>query len=327
MCLGSQRREVVARLWLDVVRLVGDGPQHDTRMVLVALHELPHRLQVRAKCALTHGVGRERGHLPAGAEDTSRDVQVQADGRRLVDDHHTLSVRVVQHLLGVGVVRGAERVRAGPVQQGEVMHHQGVVVRPAAHGGVLVFAEALEVEGDSVDQEFLAPYLHRAHAHGLPVTVDEVAGGAPHRGLEFVQVAVPGRPGVHVGDPEGPHRSGGGLDLGPGGVAQRDTYDVLFGLCGAVHAIGHEAGRVLQAGGHGDVGDVDKGRGVEPHGPVQSRVVEEVVEVALHPAAVLAFLHSAGGIDSQVSSLLTTTVTRFSAPGRRCAVTSASKGV
>lgn len=296
-------------------------------MVLVARHELPHRLQVRTEGALARGVGRERGDLPAGGEDTSRDVEVQADGRGLVDDHHALSVRIVQDLLGVRVVRGAERVRAGPLHQGEVMHHQDVVVTPAAHGGVLVFAEALEIERNSVDQELCAPYLHRAHAHGLPVTVDELAGAAPQRGLEFVEIAVARRPGVHVRDPEDPRRPGGGLDLDPGGIAQRHPHFVLLGLRGAVHAVGDEAGRVLEGGGDGDVGDVGGGRGVQPHGPVQARVVEEVVEVFLHPAAVLAFLHLAGGIDAQVSSLLTTTVTRFSAPGRMCAVTSASKGV
>lgn len=174
------------------------------------------------------------------------------------------------------------------------MHHQGVVVGPAAYGGVFVFAETPEVERDSVDQEFRAPYLHGAHAHGLPVTVDEVAGGAPQRDFECVEVAVAGRPGVHVFDPEGSLRAGGGMDLDPGGVTQRDTHLVLFGLCGAVHAVGDEAGRVLQAGGHGDVGDVDGGRGVQPHGPVQARVVEEVLEAVLHPAAVRSFLHPAG---------------------------------
>ena len=75
------------------------------------------------------------------------------DGSRLVDDDDAVPVGVPEHLLGVGVVGGAERVRAEPLQEREVVDHQHVVVRLPAHRGVLVLAEAAEVEGLLVDQE------------------------------------------------------------------------------------------------------------------------------------------------------------------------------
>ena len=83
-------------------------------------------------------------------------AEVLPDRGRLVDDDDAVPVGVVQHLLGVGVVRRAERVGADPVHQREVVHHQRVVVALAADGGVLVLAEAGEGEGLAVDQELRA---------------------------------------------------------------------------------------------------------------------------------------------------------------------------
>src|SRR5512135_233381 len=59
----------------------------------------------------------------------------------LVDDDHAVPVGVVEDLLGVRIVGGAERVRTHPLHQREVVHHERVVVAFAAHGGVLVLAE------------------------------------------------------------------------------------------------------------------------------------------------------------------------------------------
>ena len=70
---------------------------------------------------------------------------------RLVDHDDAVPVGVVEHLLGVGVVRSAERVRADPREQLEVVHHVRVVVALAGHARVLVLAEAGEVERLAVD--------------------------------------------------------------------------------------------------------------------------------------------------------------------------------
>ena len=115
-------------------------------------------------------VGRQRLAL---VEDAAADVEVEADGRRLVDDDDAVAVGVVEDLLGVGIVRGPERVRADPPQQLEVADHHGVVVALAADRRVLVHAEAGEVERLAVDQEPLPVDGDGADPDRLWVGVDE----------------------------------------------------------------------------------------------------------------------------------------------------------
>ena len=76
----------------------------------------------------------------------------------------------------------------------------------------------------------------------------------------------------------------------------------------------HGPGGAVETGDDGHVADVDGRRGVEPDAAVQAGVVEEVVEVELPAALRRRPRRTPGGIDCQVSTLLTTTVTRFSAP-------------
>ena len=95
------------------------------------------------------------------------------DGGRLVDDDDAVPVGVVEHLLVVGVVRRAERVRAEPLQQREVVDHERVVVALAVDRDVLVLAEAGEVERLAVDQEARAVHGDRADADRQRVDVDQ----------------------------------------------------------------------------------------------------------------------------------------------------------
>ena len=169
--LGGERLEVGARLRRVGLGLVGDAPQHDAGVVLVARDELADRLAVDGLRGVIDGV-RGEGRRVRGAEDAARDAHVEADRGGLVDHDDAVPVGVVEDLLGVGVVRGAERVRAEPVHQREVVDHEHVVVALAAHRAVLVLAEAAEVERLAVDQEARAVDLHRADADGERVGVD-----------------------------------------------------------------------------------------------------------------------------------------------------------
>ncbi|BAS12667.1 hypothetical protein AHiyo8_09700 [Arthrobacter sp. Hiyo8] len=92
--------------------------------------------------------------------------EVESDGGGLVDDHDPVPVRELDDFLGVGVVGGAERVCAGPVKEAEVVDEVGVVVAFAADGGVLVLAEAGEVERLAVDEELFALDGDRADPDG-----------------------------------------------------------------------------------------------------------------------------------------------------------------
>ena len=89
------------------------------------------------------GIGRPR----AAEEHAASDAQVEPDRRRLVDDDDALAVGLFEHLLGVGIVGGAERVGPDPCEEREVVHHGGVVVTAAMDVEIFVLAEAPEVEG------------------------------------------------------------------------------------------------------------------------------------------------------------------------------------
>ena len=94
------------------------------------------------------------------------------DGGRLVDHDDAMPVGELEHLLGIGVVGSAERVRADPLHELEVVDHEGVVVALAADGRVLVLSEAGEVERLAVDEELVPAHLDRAHPDRDRVAVD-----------------------------------------------------------------------------------------------------------------------------------------------------------
>ena len=102
------------------------------------------------------------------------DAHVQSDGGRLVDDDDAVAVGEVEDLLGVGVVGGAEGVRADPLHELEVVDHERVVVALAADRCVFVLAEAGEVERLAVDEELVAAHLDGANADRDRVAVDDL---------------------------------------------------------------------------------------------------------------------------------------------------------
>ena len=114
---------------------------------------------------------RER-RLGATEEESAAHAEVQADGRRLVDDDDAQTVGQVEHLLCVGVVRRPERVGAEPAEEREVVHHRCVVVAPTVHIEVLVLAESPEVEGLSLMRKRVPVDADGADADGEHVTVD-----------------------------------------------------------------------------------------------------------------------------------------------------------
>lgn len=60
-----------------------------------------------------------------GGRDDSH--QHDAHARTLIDDHDPVAVAELHHLLGVGVVAGAEGVGPEPAQQAEILQQQGPV--------------------------------------------------------------------------------------------------------------------------------------------------------------------------------------------------------
>ena len=121
-------------------------------MVLVPRNELLDRLamdELRGGADRLLGIGRPR----ATEEQAATHAEVEPDRSRLVDHDDALAVGLVQHLLGIGVVGGAERVGPDPREQREVVHHGGIVVTAAVDVQILVLPEAPEVEGLAVDEE------------------------------------------------------------------------------------------------------------------------------------------------------------------------------
>ena len=214
----EQRSEVVLGAVGVRLGLVGDRPQHDAGVVLVAGDELADGLGVHLAGVVVDGLGRER-LVALAAEDAAAEAHVQPHGRGLVDDDDAVPVGVVEDVLAVGVVRGAERVRPDPVQQLEVVDEVGVVVALAEDRVVLVLAETFEVERLAVDQELGAANLHGADADVLVDRVPHDASAVDELDLEVVEVSVAGCPEADVGHVQGAARPAPGGDLGACGVA------------------------------------------------------------------------------------------------------------
>ena len=243
------------------------------------------------------GLGGEGRRRP-GRRRSAADADVEPDGGGLVDDDDAVPVGVVEDLLGVGVVRGAERVRADPLHQREVVDHERVVVALAAHRAVLVLAEAGEVERLAVDQEPRAVDLDRADADRQRVRVDELVAaeqldverrtGSPRRaatGARPRRVSVARRAGRRARPRRRRRRA---ARRAPPRRPRPPT------------SVGDDA-RPRRRGRSTTVTSLtcDARRRVQPDRAVQAGVVEEVVEVALarRPSGVSSTMP--GGIDCQ----------------------------
>ena len=236
-------------------------------------------------------MSRRERRVALAAEDPAAQPHVQPDRGGLVDQHNALPVGVVQDVLGIRVVRGAERVGANPAEQLKVVQQKGVVVAFADHRDVLVLAEPREIEGLVVDQEASTVDPYGTDTHALVIAVDQLAVGDQLQ-LEIIEVPVAGRPPVHAGHLQGAGSTGATGDLEALGVAQHGLD------LGAVATLGlgdvaDTAIGAVQVGGHRDVGEVGRIGGVEPDRTVQTGIVEEVVPVAL-PRSVEGVLHDAG---------------------------------
>ena len=166
--------------------------------------------------ARADGLLRE-GRLRATEEEATSDSQVQADGRRLVDDDDAEAVGQIEDLLGIGVVRRPERVGPEPPEECEVVHHRRVVVTPTVHVEVLVLSEPAEVEGFVVDEEARPVDAYGPDADGDHVTVDQAV--LVHEvDLQLVEVAVAGLPEGGIGHPQ--------LGL----LARRTGHDLSLGV-------------------------------------------------------------------------------------------------
>ncbi len=240
--------------------------------------------------------GRADGLLGEGlvvraAEEATDDAEVQAHGGGLVDHEEAETVGVVEHLLGVGIVGRAERVRSGPLQELEVVDHRRRVVALPPDLVVLVHPEPGEVHGLAVDEEPGAVDAHRTDADRLEETVHHGVVG-DELDAQLVEVAAPGAPQLGIVDAE---LATCALALGDHPIVGVRQTQADLGV--AVRHRGlraHHPGPAVDVGDDREVLDVGGRRVVEPHAAMQPRVVEEVVEVPLLARAVVAHLDGAG---------------------------------
>ena len=176
-------------------------------------------------------------------------------------------------------MRGAQAVRADPLQQFEVAQHHRVVVLLADDRVVLVHAEAGQVDRLTVEQQLAVGGLDGAHSDQQVVVVHQVAT-VEHLDVQVVAVGVPGAPGLHVGDLQASGRAVAMRHLGAGGVAQRDANLALLTFAARhLDLVVDQAGAAVEPGDHRDVVD-PQGRPVEqPDMAVDTGVVEEVMPV------------------------------------------------
>ena len=189
---SDERLEVLAGAVLVRGRLVGDAPHDHARVVLVAGDQFAEVLRVgglRVRVGVLVGEGRERRRPGHPADDS----HVESDGGGLVDHDDAVAVGELEHLLGVGVVGGAERVRADPVHELEVVDHECVVVPLAADRGVFVLAEPGEVERLAVDEELVPANLDRADTDRDRVAVDTCVPRRRASTVSSYRYAAPGR--------------------------------------------------------------------------------------------------------------------------------------
>jgi hypothetical protein len=157
------------------------------------------------------------------------------------------------------------------------VHHERVVVALADDGEVFVLAETGEVERVAVDEESVPADPDRTYADTLVVAVHE-GFTVDQLHVEVVEVAVAGRPAVHVRHRQRPVGALGVRHLPAGGVTQDDAS--AGGARGRGPVV-DDPGGAVEIGDHRDVGEVRTGRRIEPDRAMDARVVEEVVPVAL----------------------------------------------
>ena len=168
--VSAERLEVVARRGRCRRGLVGDAPHHDAGVVLVAGHQFAEVLRV-GRLRVRVGVCSEK--VGSAAAPKIPPTTPMLSPTAAVSSITTMPVPVgeLEHLFGVGIVGGAERVRADPLHELEVVDHERVIVALAAHRGVFVLAEPCEVERLTVDEELVPAHLDGADADGDRVAV------------------------------------------------------------------------------------------------------------------------------------------------------------
>ena len=136
------------------------------------------------------------GLVALRAEDAAAQTHVEPDGRGLVDHHDAVPVGEVEDVLGVGVVRGPERVGPDPLQQREIPDEERGVVALAERRVVLVHAEPGEPERRAVDEELsdmvaqarVGEQVVVARGHGHVLRVRERPGEPPLGAPDTVDV-------------------------------------------------------------------------------------------------------------------------------------------
>ena len=297
--------EIFSRAVLLAGRLVRHRPHHHARVILIAGdHLADHFLMVLRRLHLRPCAVRLAAEHPGGSE-----ACVQPDSRDLVDHKDALAVAEHHHFLRVGIMAGAERIRADPLEQVDIPDIHCAVEAASVDGAVLVLSEALEIERLAVEQEAAAAHLRCADTKRL--AVDVVAKGDCQR----IQVRVRRLP---------QHR---GIDFQPAVVSPRDDASVgvlhkdeHFALAAAPDLVGNLA---VQSRLNGDILNVIVRRGVNLHRAHDPRVVVEIevwIIARNLPDFGIAFGHETAGREGGVVHTVIDRNGEQIAPGARKAV-------
>ena len=273
VCQIEQGLEVSFGALAGALGLVQDAPCDDRGVVLVAADHIGQRVLVVGQ-QLRGGLLLEPADLLAvaliGGEEVHGALH-EADGGDFVDDQEALFISHLVQLLGVGVVAGAEAVGTDPLHQLVVALDGGEVEAAAADIGVLVLAEAAQIDGLAVQQEMAVLDLEGADADLLGVFIDH-GTAVVDADDDIVQVSSVDVPQLCVLDDEGAFLAGGLSNLG-GAVVQLDgDFVVAVGGDGVIDlsALGSQA--VL----HGVVEDTLGGQSHQLDRAVDAGVVVEV---------------------------------------------------
>ena len=195
MCQIKQRLEVGFGSLARTLGLIQDAPRNDTGVVLVAVDHVDQRSLVVLQ-QLRGGLLLKPTDLLAVALTGGQEIHRafhKANGGNLVDDKEALLIGHLVQLLSVGIVAGAEAVGTDPLHQLIIALDGGQIQTAAADVGVLMLAEAAQIDGLAVQKEVAVLDLKGADADLLMVFVHNglAIGDANNKAVQVGSVDIP----------------------------------------------------------------------------------------------------------------------------------------
>ena len=267
--MGKDLAEIGPGILAGGLGLIEEAPGDDTGVIFVPGHHLGHLLLVVVQQFRDGGRLEEIGVLAgAGCRKVVGGAH-HAHGGHLVDDEESLLVRHLVPLLGVGIVAGAEAVGPGPLHALEIPLGHRPAEAAADDVEILVFAEALQIDGFAIDEDMVSLDFDRADPNFLLVAVIAL----PCLDDKAVEIGVADLPQMDICHPQGTGPAfapGHGMALG---IHQRHPDGPV---AAALHLVVNQGVGPLQLIGETVVGD-GLGRGAhQPDAPLDAGIVVEV---------------------------------------------------